>query len=427
METPSISPAAIQVQFPPGCDSLLDRCVLIMHTMDPIEKADLTLLLGEQWRASVGARKDTHRSSQSMDIGRANPPDKPLRHEGLEFVRPGFGVKVGKAGSLSSRIAILHALANVEQWAIDTALDNMARFGYYTQAIAGTTLKNQIEHEETQEFRMPNKFFDDFVQMACDEAKHFKWLNERLESQGAHYGDLPVHASIWDSCTDTAKSALARMAVVHMTIESRGLDVNPATIARFDRSGDQDSAKMLQKIHEDEVTHVQIGHRWFCYLLKKHEGVGSGSESIPAAFGASGSQDIDQDGDGELYEFRQAIPDGQEDTVDPVEAQRRKRFQEVVVQYFKGALKPPFNTADREKGGLTRGWYEPLVVVRERTGLKLASRRAADKKAKETEAASLAPTTATGVIDSGATSAQPAPEPAVLLNTRSDLSTNAQA
>lgn len=58
METPSISPAAVLVQFPPGCDSLLDRCVLIMHTMDPIEKADLTLLLGEQWRASIGARKD---------------------------------------------------------------------------------------------------------------------------------------------------------------------------------------------------------------------------------------------------------------------------------------------------------------------------------------------------------------------------------
>ncbi|KAF9316847.1 hypothetical protein BG003_001507 [Podila horticola] len=385
--------------------------------MDPIEKADLTLLLGEQWRASISARKDMQRSSQSMDIGRANPPDKPLRHEGLEFVRPGFGVKVGKAGSLS----------NVEQWAIDTALDNMARFGYYTQAIAGTALKNQIEHEETQEFRMPNKFFDDFVQMACDEAKHFKWLNERLESQGAHYGDLPVHASIWDSCTDTAKSALARMAVVHMTIESRGLDVNPATIARFDRSGDQDSAKMLQKIHEDEVTHVQIGHRWFCYLLKKHEGVGSGSgsEAIPAAFGAGGSQDISQDGDGELYEFRQVIPEGQEDTVDPVEARRRKRFQEVVVQYFKGALKPPFNTADREKGGLTRGWYEPLVVVRERTGLKLASRRAADKKAKGIEAAPTS-TVTEGFIVSGTTPAQSAPEPVAVSNTQSTSSTDSQ-
>ncbi|KAF8953146.1 hypothetical protein BGZ52_001571 [Haplosporangium bisporale] len=425
MEIASISPAAAQVQFPPGCDSLLDRCVLIMHTIDPIEKADLTLLLGEQWRASINARKDTQHSSLSMDIGRATPPDKPLRHEGLEFVRPGFGVKVGKAGSLSSRIAILHALANVEQWAIDTALDNMARFGYYTQAIAGTALKNQIEHEETQEFRMPSKFFDDFVQMACDEAKHFKWLNERLESQGAHYGDLPVHASIWDSCIDTAKSALARMGVVHMTIESRGLDVNPATIARFDRSGDQDSAKMLQKIHEDEVTHVQIGHRWFCYLLKKHEGVGSASEVASAAFGAGGSQDVDQDGGGELYEFRQVIPEGQEDTVDPVEAQRRKRFQEVVVQYFKGALKPPFNTVDREKGGLTRGWYEPLVVVRERTGFKPAGRRAADRKAKE----EAAPVPATeGTVDSGTTSISSAPESeAQVSNTLTTPSNDAQA
>jgi uncharacterized ferritin-like protein (DUF455 family) len=63
------------------------------------------------------------------------------------------------------------ALANVEQWAIDTALDNMARFGYYTQATAGTALKNQIENEEDKEFVMPNRFFDDFMQMACDESK----------------------------------------------------------------------------------------------------------------------------------------------------------------------------------------------------------------------------------------------------------------
>jgi hypothetical protein len=215
------------------------------------------------------------------------------------------------------------------------------------------------------------------------------------------------------------------MGVVHMTIESRGLDVNPATIARFDRSGDQESAKMLQKIHEDEVTHVQIGHRWFCYLLKKHEGIGFASEDASAAFGAGGSQDVDQDGDGELYEFRQVIPEGQEDTVDPVEAQRRKRFQEVVVQYFKGALKPPFNTVDREKGGLTRGWYEPLVVVRERTGFKPAGKRAADRKAKE----EATPTPATeGTVDSGTTSISSAPETdAPVSNTLIAPSTDAQA
>ncbi|KAF9923558.1 hypothetical protein FBU30_006407 [Linnemannia zychae] len=384
-----------------------------MHTIDPIEKADLTLLLGQQWRETVRAR--SHKKGDSnglMPLGRADPPEKPLRPDTLEFVRPGFGVKVGKAGSLSSRIAILHALANVEQWAIDTALDNMARFGYYTQVTAGTALKNQIENEEEKEFVMPNRFFDDFIQMACDEAKHFKWLNERLESQGAHYGDLPVHASIWDSCTDTARSALARMAVVHMTIESRGLDVNPATIARFSRSGDEESAKMLQKVHDDEVTHVQIGHRWFCYLLKKHEGVGVEVQDSEKAFGAAG--EAVNDADDELYEFRQVPPaysqkdpktvdeEGkadvkvkkiesveEEEIVDPAEAQRRKRFQEVVVQYFKGSLKPPFNTVDREKGGLTRGWYEPLVVVRERTGFKpAAGRRLQSKKDKQESVAS---------------------------------------
>ncbi|KAH7049652.1 hypothetical protein BKA57DRAFT_460866 [Linnemannia elongata] len=418
-------PHALELRFPEGCDSLLERCVHIMHTIDPIEKADLTLLLGEQWKQTIQARNSKEgaqeKEVESMPLGRAMPPEKPSRPDTLEFVRPGFGVKVGKAGSLSSRIAILHALANVEQWAIDTALDNMARFGYYTQATAGTALKNQIENEEDKEFVMPNRFFDDFMQMACDESKHFKWLNERLESQGAHYGDLPVHASIWDSCTDTARSALARMAVVHMTIESRGLDVNPATIARFSRSGDEDSAKMLQKVHEDEVTHVQIGHRWFCYLLKKHEGVGL-DQDAEKAFGAGGGKDVN-DADDDLYEFRQVPPayaekkseEGEEasevkrveeEVVDPAEAQRRKRFQEVVVQYFKGSLKPPFNTADREKGGLTRGWYEPLVVVRERTGFKpAAGRRLQIKKDKQegatAETAPAAGSLTTAVVQDG--------------------------
>ncbi|KAG0297983.1 hypothetical protein BGZ96_003630 [Linnemannia gamsii] len=390
-----------------------------MHTIDPIEKADLTLLLGQQWKQTIQARNSKNCAQaleknevELLPVGRATPPEKPSRPDTLEFVRPGFGVKVGKAGSLSSRIAILHALANVEQWAIDTALDNMARFGYYTQATAGTALKSQIENEEAKEFVMPNRFFDDFMQMACDESKHFKWLNERLESQGAHYGDLPVHASIWDSCTDTARSALARMAVVHMTIESRGLDVNPATIARFSRSGDEDSARMLQKVHEDEVTHVQIGHRWFCYLLKKHEGVGL-DQDAEKAFGASG-RDVN-DADDDLYEFRQVPPayaqkkiseEGEagevkesqveEEVVDPAEAQRRKRFQEVVVQYFKGSLKPPFNTVDREKGGLTRGWYEPLVVVRERTGFKPAAGRRLQSKKDKQEATSAETALVTG-------------------------------
>lgn len=53
-------------------------------------------------------------------IGRVNapaPPDTPPRHAGLKTVDPGKVGKRGKAGSVKSRVALLHALANIEQWA----------------------------------------------------------------------------------------------------------------------------------------------------------------------------------------------------------------------------------------------------------------------------------------------------------------------
>lgn len=73
-----------------------------------------------------------------------------------------------------SRIAILHALANVEQWAIDTALDNIARFHAY--------IPNHRVHEgdveapdnpvsHLTEIEMPKEYFDDFIRMAAEEAK----------------------------------------------------------------------------------------------------------------------------------------------------------------------------------------------------------------------------------------------------------------
>ncbi len=91
-----------ELGFPEGCDSLLQRCVHLMHTIDPIEKADLTLLLGQQWKRTIEARgrPSAQDDFKPMDIGRASPPEKPLRPDNLEFVRPGYGVKVGKAGSL---------------------------------------------------------------------------------------------------------------------------------------------------------------------------------------------------------------------------------------------------------------------------------------------------------------------------------------
>lgn len=71
------------------------------------------------------------------------------------MVDPGR-IRRGKGGTQSSRVALLHSLANIEQWAIDLAWDIIARF-FNVQFPDGT--------------KLPNEFFIDFVKVARDEAK----------------------------------------------------------------------------------------------------------------------------------------------------------------------------------------------------------------------------------------------------------------
>lgn len=159
---------------------------------------------------------------------------------------------------------------------------------------------------------MPPAFFSDFSKMALDESKHFSLLTARLASMGTAYGSLPVHASLWESARITFPSLRSRLAIIHLVHEARGLDVNPATIAKFARSGDKESVESLEIIHADEVTHVTTGHRWFTWVCAK-------------------------------------------DGVDPVST-----FREEVRKGWTGELKGPFNEEAREQAGMTKEFYEDL-------------------------------------------------------------------
>ncbi|KAJ3028012.1 UNVERIFIED_CONTAM: hypothetical protein HDU68_002694 [Siphonaria sp. JEL0065] len=63
---------------------------------------------------------------------------------------------------------------------------------------------------------LPKGFFDDFLKVANDEAKHFMYVVNRLEDLGNYFGALPVHATLWESAEKTSGDLLARLAVVHM-------------------------------------------------------------------------------------------------------------------------------------------------------------------------------------------------------------------
>ena len=141
-----------------------------------------------------------------------------------------------------------------------------------------------------------------------------RMLDRRLKAFGSHYGALPAHAGLWEAADGTRDDALARLAVVPMVLEARGLDVTPATAERFAAAGDEATARILDRIYADEIRHVSVGARWFGWRCAESD-------------------------------------------IDPGPC-----WQALVRRHFRGALKPPFNDSARERAGLTRDWYLPLAA-----------------------------------------------------------------
>jgi uncharacterized ferritin-like protein (DUF455 family) len=255
--------------------------VAILATVDAAAKAMASRAVAAAW------------SSGGLTLGRAVPPGRPARPERPLLRPPKEMAKRRSFGSQAGRIALIHALAHIELNAIDLAWDLVARF-------VGAGL--------------PRGFFDDWVEVAAEEACHFELLAGRLAELGAGYGDLPAHDGLWEAAAATVDDLLARLAVVPLVLEARGLDVTPEMAARLERVGDADSAEILRRIYRDEIGHVATGRRWFDYLC--------------VARGLS----------------PQAV------------------FQDRVRRFFKGALKPPFNHQARATAGFPRHYYEPLAA-----------------------------------------------------------------
>ena len=240
--------------------------------------------------AARGVARDWRTGRLAFDLS-APVPDEPARPARPELLPPGRMPKRGKAGSERGRIALWHALAHIEFVAIDLALDIVGRFGR----------------------DMPRAFADDFLGVAADEAMHFALLERKLTKLGSHYGALPAHAGLWDAARRTAHDVAARLAVVPMVLEARGLDVTPTTIERVERAGDPDGVRILERILDDEIRHVGIGARWF----------------------------------DEVSASRDEMP--------------RELWQNLVRTHFGGSLKAPFNDSARRTAGLPRDFYAGLV------------------------------------------------------------------
>ena len=161
--------------------------------------------------------------------------------------------KVPKRNNLTTKegqIHLLHAVAHIEYSAIDLALDICYRFR-----------------------DLPKEFYDDWLEVADDEVRHFLMLHELLEELGAEYGDLPVHSSLFESSMKTAHSLLHRLAVVPRYLEANGLDATPAILNKLQSLPESNILNNIKSalnvILKEEVDHVRKGDKWFEYACSK--------------------------------------------------------------------------------------------------------------------------------------------------------------
>jgi len=236
-------------------------------------------------------------------------PDRPARPDKPELLPPNRMPKRGSGGSIANRIALIHALAHIEFVAIDLAFDLIGRFGAH----------------------FPRGFIDEWIRVGAEEAMHFALLERRLRQLGSVYGALPAHDGLWEAAAETAHDPLARLAIVPMVLEARGLYITPQTIQRFESARDDVSARILARILQDEVRHVAAGVRWF----------------------------------GHACAIRGDSP--------------ANAWRALVNAHFRGVLKPPFNDSARAAAGLTTEFYGVVALDHAHLPQKFPSSRAGQK------------------------------------------------
>ncbi len=220
-----------------SASGVLERLEACIDLARPDAKVDAVRALRADWRA--GRLGEPPASPAARPIG---PPGRPERPE----LVPPRALPRRRLGSVDGRAALIHAVTHIEFNAINLALDAAYRFR-----------------------GLPRAYYDDWLRVAEDEARHYTLLSRRLEELGYAYGDFPAHNGLWEMVEDTADDVLVRMALVPRVLEARGLDVTPDMIRRLEEAGDSDTADILRVILDEEVPHVAIGSRWFRWACEQ--------------------------------------------------------------------------------------------------------------------------------------------------------------
>lgn len=98
--------------------------------------------------------------------------------------------------------------------------------------------------------------------ICLDEIRHMNLYREHIERLGCKIGDFGVREWFWKrvpSCPDK----LAFVSVMGMGLEAANLEYAGDFAARFRSVGDEQGARIQERIAKEEIAHVAFATRWF--------------------------------------------------------------------------------------------------------------------------------------------------------------------
>ncbi len=162
---------------------------------------------------------------------------------------------------------------------------------------------------------VPRQLLVDLLDIARDEAKHFLWLESRLQELGSFYGELPAHKALWEQGNSTRTSLRARLAIIPLVQEAKALDAGPRLCEKLRSLPDPQSARLVHQICSEEVGHVYKGLQWFVFLCEQQG-------------------------------------------VDPVDT-----FHREVQEHCRSPLQAPFNEVARAMAHMWPHWFKPVSTA----------------------------------------------------------------
>lgn len=142
------------------------------------------------------------------------------------------------------RARILHALANHELQAIEL-------FAWALLAFPAA----------------PEPFRRGLVAILADEQRHLGLYLERLAAHHTSFGDHPVTGHFWHKL-DHFRTPLRFCCAMGLTFENANLDFANEYAAAARAAGDEETARVLEVVHEDEISHVRFGWVWMNKLAE---------------------------------------------------------------------------------------------------------------------------------------------------------------